>query len=74
MNQSPRVTVKDVAKVAGVSPGTVSNALSGKRPVSEETRQRVLDAIAELGYRPNLLAPWIGQSPERHVGRGGRRA
>ncbi len=56
MNQSPRVTVKDVAKVAGVSPGTVSNALSGKRPVSEETRQRVLDAIAELGYRPNLLA------------------
>jgi LacI family transcriptional regulator len=56
MNQSQRITVKDVAKAAGVSPGTVSNALSGKRPVSEQTRQRVLDTIAELGYRPNLLA------------------
>lgn len=56
MEREPRVTVKDVAKVAGVSPGTVSNALSGKRPVSERTRQRVLDAIVELGYRPNLLA------------------
>ncbi len=53
---SQRITVKDVAKAAGVSPGTVSNALSGKRPVSEETRQRVLDTIADLGYRPNLLA------------------
>ena len=56
MSQSSRVTVKDVARAAGVSPGTVSNALSRKRPVSEETRQRVLDVIAELGYRPNLLA------------------
>ncbi len=56
MNQSSRVTVKDVARAAGVSPGTVSNALSGKRPVSEATRQRVLEVIAELGYRPNLLA------------------
>ena len=56
MSNHARVTVKDVARHAGVSPGTVSNALSGKRPVSNETRARVLAAIEELNYYPNLLA------------------
>ena len=50
------VTIKDVAKRAHVSPGTVSNALTGKRPVSVDTRRRILDAIEELGYQPNVLA------------------
>jgi LacI family transcriptional regulator len=50
------ITVKDVAKQAQVSVGTVSNALTRRRPVSEETRQRVLKAIEELGYQPNLVA------------------
>lgn len=50
------ITIKDVAARAGVSPGTVSNVLTGKRPVSEATRARVYQAIQELGYRPNLLA------------------
>jgi LacI family transcriptional regulator len=51
-----RVTVKDVARQANVSPGTVSNVLTGKRPVSQATRQRILLAIEELGYQPDLLA------------------
>lgn len=50
------ITIKDVANLAGVSPGTVSNALTGKRPVSPETRERIFQAIEELGYKPNLLA------------------
>lgn len=50
------ITIKHVARRAGVSPGTVSNALTGKRPVSAKTRTRVLQAIEELGYKPNLLA------------------
>ncbi|MCU0503131.1 MAG: LacI family transcriptional regulator, partial [Anaerolineae bacterium] len=50
------ITVKDVARQAQVSVGTVSNALTRRRPVSEETRQRVMQAIEELGYQPNLLA------------------
>ncbi len=50
------VTIKDVAKRANVSPGTVSNALTGKRPVSAGTRRRILDVIEELGYQPNVLA------------------
>ena len=51
-----RATVKDVARLAGVSPGTVSNALSGARAVDSETRRRVEAAVAELGYVPNLAA------------------
>lgn len=51
-----RPTVVDVAQAAGVSPGTVSNALSGKRKVEPETRKRIEAAIQELGYRPNQAA------------------
>lgn len=50
------VNIVDVARLAGVSPGTISNALSGKRPVAESTRERIFQVIAELGYEPNLLA------------------
>ncbi len=49
-------TIKDVAKKAGVSVSTVSYALSGTRPISDATRQRIMDAIQELKYHPNLLA------------------
>ncbi|WP_138471275.1 LacI family DNA-binding transcriptional regulator [Poseidonocella sp. HB161398] len=54
-----RATVKDVARLAGVSPGTVSNALSGKRRVDEAKRARIEAAIAELGYIPNIAARGI---------------
>ncbi|GGW77260.1 LacI family DNA-binding transcriptional regulator [Streptomyces lomondensis] len=46
------VRITDVARRAGVSPSTVSYALSGKRPISAETRRRVEAAARELGYRP----------------------
>ena len=49
-------TVKDVASKANVSPGTVSNVLTGKRPVAPATKERVLHVIEELGYQPNILA------------------
>jgi DNA-binding LacI/PurR family transcriptional regulator len=50
------VSLKDIAKRAEVSLATVSNVVNGYRPVSEETRQRVQQAIDELGYTPNLSA------------------
>lgn len=49
-------TMEDVARRAGVALSTVSYALSGKRPVSEETKQRIFRAIDEMGYHPNVLA------------------
>lgn len=49
-------TIKDVAKLAGVSVSTVSRALSGKTFVEEATKQRVMEAVKELRYRPNVLA------------------
>jgi LacI family transcriptional regulator, galactose operon repressor len=49
-------TLTDVAEFAGVSPSTVSNVVRGSDVVATRTRRRVLNAIAELGYRPNALA------------------
>jgi LacI family transcriptional regulator len=49
-------TVLDVAKLAGVSTATAARALGGYGSVSAATQKRVLDAAAELGYRPNALA------------------
>ena len=51
-----RATVVDVARLAGVSPGTVSNATNGKRHVDSETRARIEAAIKTLGYVPNMAA------------------
>lgn len=50
------ITIKDVARLAGVSPATVSLVLSNKGQVAEETRRKVLEAAEKLGYRPNILA------------------
>jgi DNA-binding LacI/PurR family transcriptional regulator len=50
------LTIRDVARAAGVSPTTVSHALSGKRTVSATTRARIERVIEELGYRPNQVA------------------
>jgi DNA-binding LacI/PurR family transcriptional regulator len=51
-----RATVKDVAKLAGVSPKTVSNVINGIVFVRPETRARVEKALSELDYVPNLSA------------------
>lgn len=49
-------TIKDVAKLAGVSPSTVSRTLSKRIFVEEETRQKVLKAVDELNYKPSIMA------------------
>lgn len=50
------VTLKDVAKVAGVSYATVSRALSGSPEIGEETRKKILKLCEEMGYTPNSVA------------------
>ena len=54
-------TIKDVARLAGVSTSTVSRTLSGRIFVEEETRRRVLQAVEQLGYQPNILARGLKQ-------------
>jgi LacI family transcriptional regulator len=51
-----RATIRDVARRAGVAPGTVSKALNGTGQISRETRARILAAAAEIDFRPNQLA------------------
>lgn len=51
-----RATLKDVAQRAGVSSATVSYVLNGKQSVSEKTKQRVLEAVRQLDYVPDLNA------------------
>ena len=50
------VTIKDVARLAGVSISTVSRVINDSKPVTDEVKQRVLDVIKETGYVPNPLA------------------
>lgn len=54
--QHARVTIRDVASAAGVSPSTVSKSLNGNGQLSDATRQRVLSAAEELGFTPNQIA------------------
>ncbi|MGA5559284.1 LacI family DNA-binding transcriptional regulator [Streptomyces lavendulocolor] len=56
------VTLADGAQYAGVSASTVSYVLSGKRPISEGTKQRVERSIRELGYLPNAGARALASS------------
>jgi DNA-binding LacI/PurR family transcriptional regulator/AcrR family transcriptional regulator len=63
-----RAGITRVAAVAGVSATTVSHTLNGRRPVAERTRRRVLEAIEELGYRPNVLARSLRTSRSQTIG------
>ena len=61
-------TIRDVAKLAGVSPTTVSATLSGKAPVSEALQKRVWDAVKEANYRPDPLAQNLRRGSTMTVG------
>ena len=63
-----RVTLKDVAEVAAVSAKTVSRVVNDQGEISEATRERVLAAIQELGYRPNRLARSLTTGRTQAVG------
>lgn len=61
-------TIIDVARHAGVSTATVSRVLSGKNPVSDEMRERVLETVDLLGYRPNALARSLREEHTKTLG------
>ena len=61
-------TIKDVAKEAGVSIATVSYVLNDSGAVSNGTRQRVLQAVQKLGYRPSVIAKGLQARKSRMIG------
>lgn len=63
-----KVTIKDVAKEAGVSIGTVSNALNGGRYINADTKKRVMDAVEKLQYVPNLNGRYLKTGATKMLG------
>lgn len=63
-----RPTITDVARTAGVAPSTVSHVLNGSCEVSEVRRERVMRAVRELGYVPNILAQTLRRRRSTIVG------
>lgn len=68
MQSRPRAKLADVARVAGVSPATVSRVLNGNSRVDPELAKRVHDARAELGYRGNSLARGLRKQANNVIG------
>lgn len=63
-----KVTISDVARLAGVSTATVSHTINNTRYVSEETREKVYQAIAELGYTPDASARSFRTGKKKTIG------
>lgn len=61
------VTIKEVAKLAGVSPSTVSRVIANHPRISEETSKRVREVMEELGYHPNVMAKSLASRTTRTI-------
>lgn len=61
-------SIKDVAREAGVSIATVSRVINNVNVVNEETKKRVNDAIAKLGYSPNIVAQSLKTQRSKSIG------
>ena len=62
------VTIKDVAKLAGVSPSTVSRTCSNHPSISKQTKLKVRKAMQELGYEPNFQASNLASKNSKTIG------
>ncbi len=61
-------TIKDVAKIAGVSPSTVSRVIDGSDRIGDQTKERVRKAMKEVNYVPNAIAWSLARKRTRTVG------
>ena len=62
------INIYDIAKMTGVSIATVSRVLNGSEKVSEKTRLKVMEAIKQSGYTPNVFARGLGMNTMQTVG------
>lgn len=68
VKKTTHMTVKDVAEKAGVSPSTVSRVISNHPKISEETKEKVLKIMDELGYYPNAIARSLASKKTGTIG------
>ncbi|SFB96902.1 transcriptional regulator, LacI family [Bacillus sp. OV322] len=62
------VTIKDVAKLANVAPSTVSRVIANNPRISDKTKNRVREAMNQLGYHPNFIARSLANQSTRVIG------
>ena len=68
MNQNKRITVKDLARICGVSIGTVDRALNGRGRINAETKKKILAAADEYGYIKNQFARTLSSGSSNLIG------
>ena len=62
-----RIRIKDIAKMADVSVGTVDRVIHGRSGVSEASRKRVEEILKQLDYQPNMYASALGIQQEIRI-------
>ncbi|MHB1275629.1 MAG: LacI family DNA-binding transcriptional regulator, partial [Candidatus Humimicrobiaceae bacterium] len=62
------LTIKDIAKIAGVSTMTISRVINNERYVKKDTKDRVLKTISEYGYEPNFFAKSLKSKKSKTIG------
>ena len=62
-----KVTINDIARLTGLSKGTVDRVLHNRGEVSRKSYQKVMDVIQELGYEPNLFASMLARGQQRTI-------
>lgn len=68
MNSKKPISIKEIAKITGVSTATVSNVINGKGRVSEETKEKIRDVIKAYGYVGNSAAKSLRSSTTQTIG------
>ncbi|MBM7561683.1 substrate-binding domain-containing protein [Fusibacter tunisiensis] len=63
-----KITIKEIAELAGVSKATVSRVLNNSKPVSDDVRQRVLEVIENTNFKPNAVARSLSLSKTHLIG------
>ena len=67
MNSKPRPTIKDIARLTGLSKGTVDRVLHNRPGVAGKSYEKVMKVIEEMGYEPNLYASLLASHKERII-------
>ena len=65
---TPRITIRDIARRAGVSASTVSRVLNNRVPVADAKREAVLSVVQSLAYRPNAVAQELARGHSQAIG------